>query len=134
MFKLIKIQNSGVNVPEPIIIKKLSETEIKSGEALTLEYGYLTSCIPTQKPLYVAINNAKYDDEYAVVFEVNSNMLFETTINGDPSELFVGDKVTMANDENGSAVMVSSNTTSGVATIVDLMDAEKIGDKITVKF
>lgn len=134
MFKLIKIQNSGVNVPEPMILGKSAGIEIKIGEALILEEGLLYPCTATTKPTHVAIRNANYDEDLAVVYEVNPNMLFETTVDDDPADLKVGEKVTISTDEDGCAVNVSSSTASGVATIVDLMGATDIGDKVTVKF
>ena len=134
MFKLIKIQNSGVNVPEPTILKKSTDNAIKLGEALILEDGLLIACPSTVIPSYVALCNAKHEDSEITVFEINSNMLFETTVNTTPASLLVGEKVTLACDDDGSTVMVTATTSAGVATIVDLMGASKSGDKITVKF
>ena len=134
MFKLIKIQNSGVNVPEPMILKKAGGIEVKIGEALLLEDGLLSPCLATTKPTHVAIKSADYGDDYVTVYEVNSNMLFETTVDDDPTSLDIGQRVTVVTDEDGCAVKVSATTSSGVATIVDLMGASKIGDKLTVKF
>ena len=37
MFKLIKIQNSGVNVPEPQYLEKNKSFKIKAGDALVIE-------------------------------------------------------------------------------------------------
>ena len=131
MFKLIKIQNSGVNVPEPMILGKSAGIEIKIGEALILEEGLLYPCTATTKPTHVAIRNANYDEDLAVVYEVNSNMLFETTVDDDPTDLKVGEKVTISTDEDGCAVIenaegevkISKSDISRITTI--FFDDEK---------
>ena len=134
MFKLIKIQNSGVNVPEPMLLGKPATLVVKTGEALIISDGLLAKCPATTIPTHVSLSNGAYGDTDVIVFEVNSNMIFETTVNADPSMLDVGAKVTIANAPDGSATRVSATTTAGVATIVDLMGAEKVGDKLNVKF
>ena len=134
MFKLIKIQNSGVNVPEPMLLKKPSTLVVKIGEALIITDGLLAKCPATTVPTHISLSDGVYGDTKVAVFEVNSNMIFETTVNADPTLLMIGQKVTIANAPDGSATRVSATTASGVATIVDLMDAENIGDKINVKF
>ena len=134
MFKLIKIQNSGVNVPEPMQLKKPASLKIKAGDALIIENGYVSACPATTVPTHIAYANGKINDYTAVAYAVNENMLFETVIKADPSSLFIGQKVTLGKDSDNGASYVTATTSSGVATIVDLMDASKSGDKITVKF
>lgn len=134
MFKLIKIQNSGVNVPEPMLLKKSASLVVKIGEALVITDGLLAKCPATTTPTHISLSNGEYGESEVTVFEVNSNMIFETTVNADPSMLDIGAKVTIANAPDSSATRVSATTASGVATIVDLMNAENVGDKINVKF
>ena len=134
MFKLIKIQNSGVNVPEPMLLKKSASLVVKIGEALVITDGLLAKCPATTIPTHISLSNGEYGESEVTVFEVNSNMIFETTVSADPSMLDIGAKVTIANAPDGSATRVSATTASGVATIVDLMNAENVGDKINVKF
>ena len=134
MFKLIKIQNSGVNVPEPQKFDKSASLRIKAGDALVFENGIIISCPATSVPTHIAFADAKYNEYSVYAYAINENMLFETNVGEDPSELMLGYKVTIDKDSDGCSSRVTTTTTSGVATIVDLMNASKVGDKITVKF
>lgn len=134
MFKLIKIQNSGVNVPEPQKFEKSASLKIKAGDALIFENGIIAMCPATSVPTHIAFSDSKYNEYTVFAYPINSNMLFETTVGADPSSLLLGSKVTVGKDSEGSASRVTATTTSGVATIVDLMNAARVGDKITVKF
>ena len=134
MFKLIKILNSGVNVPEISKLEKPSSLKIKRGSALILNGGLAANCSETQAPAYIAISDADNGTEEVVCHAVNSDMLFETTVNASPEALLIGNKVTLGKDSDSNICCVSATTASGVATIVDLMGAGKSGDKITVKF
>lgn len=134
MFKLIKIQNSGVNVPEPQNLEKNESLTVKSGDALVIENGVAVPCSPTAAPTHIALASAKSGDTKLVAYAINENMLFETTVNADPTALTVGQKVTLGKDADDSASCVTATVSSGVATIVDLMGATNPGDKITVKF
>ena len=60
-------------------------------------------------------------------------MIFETTLYGSASDLYVGTKVKIA-VEYGYAIGVSDDTTDGDITIFDLNGAKKSGDKIYVRF
>ena len=134
MFKLIKIVNSGVNVPEPIKLRKSNSLNVKAGTALTISGGYVTMCTSTATPTYISLENAGTNKDSVYCYAVNGNMLFETTVSAKPTSLSVGDKVTLGSDAESNTSNVTATTSSGVATIVDLMNASNIGDKITVKF
>ena len=134
MFKLIKIINSGVNVPEPIRMPKASGTALKAGTLLTLSEGALINCASTTAPKYVALADADAGKTEAVVAEISHDMLFETPVTDFPEGLFIGAKVTLAIDSDGAAYAVTATTASGVATIADLAGASAANDRITVKF
>ena len=134
MFKLIKILNSGVNVPEPQKFNKSASLTVKVGDALIISNGGLASCPATTTPTHVAFSAGKYGESEIFAYEVNENMIFETNVSADPSALMVGDKVTLGKDADGSTVNVTATVTSGVATVVDLMSARQAGDRINVKF
>ena len=134
MFKLIKIQNSGRNVPEPEKLKKFSPISIKAGEALILDDGEVAPCPATVMPSYIAFAHADDSCETVVCYPITNDMLFETTINDSPESLIEGYKVTIGKDSDGRSVCVTSTINSGVATIVDLNGATKAGDKVTVRF
>ena len=134
MFKLIKIQNSGVNVPEPQSLEKNESLNVKAGDALVIENGFAVPCSAAATPTYIAVASSKIGDKKLFAYAINENMLFETTVNADPTGLAVGQKVTLGKDADNSASCVTANTSSGVATIIDLMGAKNPGEKITVKF
>ena len=134
MFKLIKILNSGVNVPENTVLEKPVSLKINCGSAIAIADGYASVCPATTKPTHIAVQTTKDGSKTVLCHAVNENMLFETTVKAVPTALSIGDKVTLANDDDNCASHVSSTLTGGVATIVDLMGASAIGDKITVKF
>lgn len=135
MFKLIKILNSGVGVPEPIRIPKASDAEISIGDALTLSGGYASHCSSAVFPIFVAAAPARAErDTDVLVYPVFDNMLFEAPVSASPESLAVGDKVTLYVGQNGAATGITASKSGGVATIVDLQGATNIGDIITVKF
>ena len=134
MFRLIKIVNSGVNVPEIFKIPKSTSLKVKVGTALTVSGGYAAMCTSTATPTHIAAENAGADKDTVFCYAVNGNMLFETTVSAKPTSLALGDKVTLGSDADSCTVNVTATTTSGVATIVDLMGAANAGDKVTVKF
>lgn len=130
MFKLIKILNSGVNVSETVKIKKSASLSIKRGVAITIVDGYASLTAPTVKPEYITIADSPTGKSSVMCHPVMDNMLFETTVNAAPTSLTVGSKVTISANSD----CVTATTASGVATVVELMDAKASGDKITVKF
>ena len=134
MFKLIKILNSGVNVPEPVRLPKSETASIKLGSALVLTDGEVASCSPTAVPEYVAAQNARSGESSVLCYAVNENMIFETVFSTSPDGIALGQKVTLGTDADGAAVCVTSTTSSGVATVIDLMGAKAAGDKVNVKF
>lgn len=134
MFKLIKIVNSGVNVPEPIRMPKASETVIKAGTLLTVNAGVLKNCTATTAPTYVALADSIVGVTEATVAQIDHNMYFEAPVTAEPNALSIGDKVTLAVDSDGAAYGITATTSSGVATVVELAGATAAGDKITVKF
>lgn len=133
MFKLIKILNSGVNVPEPKAYPTSGDVALEVGSALVLRGGLLRSAEEVEMPEYVSASAAKKGETTILAYEIFENMLFETPILASPEGLVIGEKLTLTREAT-SAVGVSSTTTAGVATIHDLCGAEKAGDKIVVQF
>ena len=132
MFKLIKILNSGVNVPEPMLYKKDKATVFAIGTPVKLSGGKLVNVGSTTAPTHIiAEKDASGEGVYA--FVINPDMVFETVVSMDPSELSVGDAVTLE-IEDGAAIAVTATTDGGVAKIYDLSDACEIGDTVYVRF
>lgn len=132
MFKVIKILNSGTNVPEPRRAKN-GNADVIYGSALNYTSGVVANSTATAKPDCIALCDAKANED-VLVYDVTADMLFEATLTEEPTALNVGSAVTLAIDKNGCAYGVTATTTGGVATVYDLAGATKAGDKITVKF
>jgi hypothetical protein len=133
MFKLIKILNSGSNVPEPVYLPS-SGISAKAGTAMTLSGGALAHCPATTAPSYVLLRDLKATDTKALCFRISSDMLFETPIMGAPNALSAGSKVKLYVNSASAAVGVSADTASGVAKIVSLDGATSQGQTVTVNF
>ena len=133
MFKLIKIMNSGVNVPEPVMLQK-GEREISRGEALVLTAGKATPCGTTTAPTHIALANAEVTDTAIACMAISPNMVFECPITeGSPTLLTVGTKVCLT-QKSGKTVGINGTTTSGVATVHDTLGATLVGDKVLITF
>lgn len=135
MFDLRKIINGRLNVPEPEFLPVTASEEYKEGEALTLSSGKLTKASGTTKPTHIAAKTytaPATGAEPLPCFRIDKSMRFEApvTFSSTPNALVVGSKVTLGTDGLG----VTDVTTSGVATIVDTLDAAATGDKIAVIF
>ena len=130
MFKLIKIENSRMNVPEPISYEVTDGEAVYAGEALVLSDGKLTKATGT--PAFIALSaKAVTDhDRRLPVARITSDHLYETSLTEAPTSLKVGDKVTLSSDGMG----VTATTTDGCAEIVSLEGAAAVGDKIIVRF
>jgi hypothetical protein len=133
MFKLIKILNSGSNVPEPIYLP-VNGINAKVGTAMNLTAGKLSHCSATVVPTHVLLKDVKTSDQVALCYKISPDMQFEAPVNGSCASLYAGAKVKLYTNADLAAVGVSNDTASGVAKIVSLDGATAAGDKVTVVF
>ena len=131
MFKLLKIENARMNVPEPVFHEATLDEAISIGEALVLTDGKLTKCGATSAPQFIAIGQIGASDtnRKVAVCRVESNQVYEVPVTEDPTDLKVGDKVTVGED----GLRVTANTASGVVTVENLNGASAVGDTIVVR-
>lgn len=132
MFKLIKILNGRMNVPEPEFLPVTANEEYTEGEALKIASGKVTKASGTNAPTHIALG-AEVKDGILPVARIDKTMVFEAPVTYSDTALAVvlGTKLTIATDGAG----VTDVTTSGVATVVDTLDANKTaGDKVLVIF
>ena len=131
MFKLLKIENASMNVPEPVFYEVSASEAVAIGEALVLTAGKLTKCGATTKPEFIAMGEKGASDEKRslAVCRVTPAMLWSVPITAAPSALKPGDKVTI----NSDGMQVTVTTTRGVITVEDIGGAAAAGDKITVR-
>lgn len=131
MFRLIKIENARINVPEPEYLDVTAAEAVSEGEALVLASGKLTKCGATVAPEFIAMASLSADatKRTIAVCRVEKNQVYEVPVTAAPTSLKVGDKVTL----NTDGLQVTATTTSGVVTIVDLNGATAAGDKVVVR-
>lgn len=136
MFNLTKIVNGRINVPEPEYLPTTASEAYVEGEALVLSSGKLTKASGTTKPTHIALKTytaPATDNEDLPVARIDKSMVFEVpvTYSSNAVAIVLGSKLTIATDGCG----VTDVTTSGVATVVDTLDANKVaGDKVLVIF
>ena len=131
MFKLIKIENARMNVPEPVFHEATASEAIAVGEALVLASGKLTKCGATAKPEFIAMGKLAANDanRKVAVCRVESNQVYEVPVTAAPTALKVGDKVTLHTD----GLQITATTTNGVVTVEALNGATAAGDTIVVR-
>lgn len=131
MFKLLKIENASMNVPEPVFYDAAAGEAVSIGEALQLTNGKLTKCGATTKPEFISMGEKGATDEKRslAACRVTPAMLWEVPVTAIPSALKPGDKVTL----NSDGMQVTATTSSGVITVEDVGAAAAAGDKITVR-
>ncbi len=132
MFRLLKIENARMNVPEPEYLDAKDSEVISIGEALTLSAGVLTKCTGTTKPTHIAMGEKAAADtnRRMPACRVESNQVYAVPVTAAPKALVPGAKVTIYTD----GLQVTATTTDGVATVVDKNGAAAVGDEIIVRF
>lgn len=136
MFNLIKIVNGRINVPEPEYLPTTASETYTEGEALVLSSGKLTKASGTTKPTHIALKSyvapATGNKELPVA-RIDKNMVFKAPVTYSETAVAVvlGSKLTLATNGLG----VTDVTTSGVATVVDTLNASTAaGDEVLVIF
>ena len=131
MFKLIKIENARMNVPEPVFHEVTEDEAVVMGEALVLTDGKLTKCGATVKPEFIAMADCAADAAKRLIpaARVEPNQLYEVPVQAAPTSLVEGGKVTLHTD----GLQVTATTTSGVVTVESLNGAAVAGDSIVVR-
>ena len=131
MFRLLKIENARMNVPEPEYLDVKASEAVEMGEALVLASGKLTKCGATVAPTYIAmgVKSADDDNRSIPVCRVEKNQVYAVPVTAAPTSLAVGSKVTVHTD----GLQITATTTDGVVTIVDLNGAAAAGDEIIVR-
>ena len=120
MFKLIKILNSGVNVPDIITYPKDPNENIIAGPPMQIRDGSLVNCPENQVPLYMSVEDAVNGETTIDCYQIDSNMIFETYMYGNEENLKFGDKVILFVNDFGQATGLSEEKTAAVATVLDI--------------
>ena len=81
MFKLIKILNSGNNVPEPVRVPVMVSSTIPAGSLLFLHPdGYLEEGFEETRPKYITIETTDESSYHAICYRVTDDMVFEAPL------------------------------------------------------
>ena len=113
MFKLVRIQNAQMNVPEPEYLPAAAES-FAEGEALVVTGGKLTKAGATALPTFIAAKSVTAAaGDIVPAFRVEPQQVWEAP---NPGAVTIGAKVTLEADGLG----VTATTTSGVATITEV--------------
>lgn len=134
MFRLLKIENARMNVPEPEYLDAKDSEVISIGEALTLSAGVLTKCTGTTKPTHIAMGEKAAADtnRRMPACRVESNQVYAVPVTAAPTSALVpGAKVTIYTD---GLQVTAAPTTDGVVTVIDKNGATAVGDEIIVRF
>lgn len=132
MFKLLKITNSGTNVPEPVRLSLASSASASIGAAVHLKDGKLTALNGASELLPTHVTLCAVSGKTAICYEVTPNMIFETTVTADPSSMTIGSEYLLSGDSCLSNLK-PSGTVRG-AVLISKGNATKAGDKVVVAF
>ena len=132
MFKLIRIEGSGVNVPEPHKFKKEVGIYIIAGEALNLNEGIVCGTDAEASPTLMSYAAASEEADEVLCFYVTPAMLFESKLAADTA-VKAGDMMLIAEDDNASMSLVGG-IEGGHIEIVNPLGATKRGDTVIIRF
>lgn len=134
MFKIVKLLNARVGIPETLNVPVTSGVTYTAGTAVTLSSGAAVHCAATDAPKYIVAADADASkDAYVTVYPLLGDAIVEAPVSAAPTSLKIGNKVTLTVNTAGEAIGVTATTTSGVAEIYSLCGAAASGDKLLLK-
>ena len=133
MFKLIKILNSGVNVPEIHKIPKECNLDVPQGTVLAIRNKSVEFAREEIKPGYISVAPSPIEDPFVYAYEINPNMLFETTITGNLDNVNIGEPIKLQMKNNEYAIGVLAEAPGNFIKLVDNTTAKENG-KVIIKF
>ena len=135
MFKLIKILNTGVNVPEPELLPSEINLALNAGACVVYNSNSnkIYSGDPAEAPTHILIKELKHGDSFALCYRISPDMIFEVPLIGSPANVHAGMSVEFI-IEDGHGIYAISDNDSGPVTIYSLEGATKSGDKVLITF
>ena len=117
----------GGYVPSFEYLSYYDDEAPKAGMALKFGADYLEKCSGTNKPAYISMCEKEdtFTSGIIPVIKVSPDIIFEVECAGDTSDLYLGAKVTIADD----GLTVTDTTEGGVATVL-----HKDGNTVRVRF
>ncbi len=133
MFTLIKIQNSGSNVPEPCRIALSTAVTAAYGTPVSVRGGTATVLSATTTLLATHLVMANTEGKSLLAARITPDMVFEVSVNADPSAMKVGTEYALTADGLSLSATAVSGSVRG-AVLVDASHAKAAGDKVLVRF
>lgn len=135
MFKLKKIINSGVNVPEPERCHVNLSKDVKAGTLLLESSAVLGIGNAEMTPTHIAVQDIKSGAGYALCYRISPDMLFEAEFcSCEAGMIDNGNRITLHDDGNGFNKLSDNILESGGAIVYDMNGATNYGDTIYVIF
>ena len=133
MYKLIKITNTGTNVPEPMRLPLSEAASCERAVPFYTENGILTpvNASATRLPTHMTICEVNGKD--VLCYEITPQMVFGVKTASSPDAMTVGTEYVLSAD--GSAVSASKVTGSLRGAVLLSKDgAKNAGDEVFVAF
>ena len=129
MFKLVKIEGSGTNQPDPIRVIADPSVKYKKNHAYKLIDGILLNLEGVDKPTFIAAENLEPGKKSTVLaYRIQDNMIFE--VPGLGGYFAPGMNYCLKLDSEGAAYGIRATTTDGIFMVIDNNGFKKSGDKV----
>lgn len=135
MFKLIKILNTGVNVPEIEKVACSTQLALDAGTCVLYDADRGEICLgdEIEVPAYIIAKNVKAGDGFALCYRISPEMVFEVPLIGSPHVVHNGLSLELAL-KSGHGAYAVTDTDGGPAKVYSTEGASKSGDKILITF
>ncbi len=133
MFKLIKINNARINVPEPVRLTLGSSVTLERGTPVILKGGTLSAVTAASEALPTHVTLAPVNGTEALVYELTPDAVLEVTVSGSPTALTVGEEYLLTSDGKQLSTTAASGTKRG-ARLVSKTGAVSAGDAVLIRF
>ncbi len=135
MFKLIKIENSGTNQPEPIRVPAFYDIGYESGDAYCIRNNVLIPIDDVLVPSHICLETLDYNEKRTVLcFKINENMIFETTSFTDGATYNIGEKYDVADGIVGQCTGIKNTQNRPLLIVERQANNVKKGDPVLVRF
>lgn len=135
MFKLKKIINSGVNVPEPELCNVSLTKDVKAGTPLLETDATLRIGDTNMTPTHIAVSDIKKGNGRALCYRISPEMIFEAELCSEEiSMISEGFRITLYDDGSGYNKLSDNIISEGGALVYDMNGADKYGDTVYVTF
>ncbi len=134
MFKLVKIEGSGTNQPEPVRIATISTIHYKRGHAYAVYDSLLMEASKADLPTHIAIESAAPGEKDELLcYRIQNNMVFEVPVCGGSAYFNIGKKFDLAVDSCGGAYGISNTEQNGKLMVNKSAGQKRIGETVYVR-